>query len=863
MIAKRRLTVARFFQLGALALLTFLLVMVSQRHPLDLSALNPIHILPRLSAIRPLIAASSDQILRKTGPPRKCALYTLRAGKRKGGEREAECRRVSPVPGSCDVADRLFRSTPPAHCDGGQKHVQFCSLTSTDSGHRVQCSLQQCASHLLGAAVDVPTGGLKWKRFQSPQALEEWISGLLRPVMEGRRHFGFCFIGCGETSEQEDGGLGYLQDDTDSFYQIDALQILLLPPQMTAGYASRSHSDFDINFNLIFIDSVSRQHFFRSMPDTLKLFEDLTNNNTSGVSVFDFELVQAVRSRTFETLQMLFSGEVDPSVKPFGVLELPPEPLKTEALLKKLKERGYSTLWLEDLCYLWEWGISKDLLVHNKSLTPDQTWRRLQKALSKAGIDSLEVTYAMCKVLSENGVPDHFHGPDAVCLNGRHQHDYLLDYLWLYQQTMVKTGTPFFSFLETNVGHEDSGRRIKTFDRSLQHHLESVLKLKNTVTIIFSDHGNSYGTFIEKSMEGRMELFHPHLFILVPDGVAGTLGPAAMEALRVNQHRLVSHLDLHYALQSLAYNHQNTVSEKHFKYNVSSRGLLSIVSSSRSCGQIPRIMPNLCICQNFDMAVDSDNYHALFAHLALAKINTEIQHQFLQSGSQHTQAFGHCRRLVLGDFKNIRKSFNGTTVSLKMDLLVPLEEPGNESEESLGQAEEETVSRPMEIFFVSMEVQLGGNSAVRPGVILERLDRITPYSKFSVCADRGVELRLCVCDVNATHDPRKSISETSAAHFDFHLRPEIFVADGTGECLQLILKKNKHGGVFSAANVCTGKVFKVVFSLETSEMIVSDAMPREARVFPGQEEFLCMAVATAPKVDWSWAFTLQHLQQDL
>ena len=97
----------------------------------------------------------------------------------------------------------------------------------------------------------------------------------------------------------------------------------------------------------------------------------------------------------------------------------------------------------------------------------------------------------------------------------------------------------------------------------------------------------------------------------------------------------------------------------------SKRGLLNLVSANRICNHIPRIMPNLCICQGFDMLAQSDDYHALFAHLAVGKINNEIQHQFrqqaLRAGSKPRRGFGHCQRLHLTAFSNTRKSFLGVS----------------------------------------------------------------------------------------------------------------------------------------------------------------------------------------------------------
>lgn len=49
---------------------------------------------------------------------------------------------------------------------------------------------------------------------------------------------------------------------------------------------------------------------------------------------------------------------------------------------------------MEDLCWHWEWGISKDLLVHNKTINRQTYYQRLMKAFQKAEIDSFGISPA-------------------------------------------------------------------------------------------------------------------------------------------------------------------------------------------------------------------------------------------------------------------------------------------------------------------------------------------------------------------------------------------------------------------------------------------------------------------------------------
>ncbi|KAK7489890.1 hypothetical protein BaRGS_00018912 [Batillaria attramentaria] len=679
--------------------------------------------------------------------------------------------------------------------------------------------------------------------------LKKWITQLLKPSRK-KTHFGFCFIACDAAIEKDVDGydrfLHRISQDDDVPFVDASVQLLILPPSGQLRSPEHRWERNLMNINILFIDSVSRQHFFRSLPRTVHFLEKLQSNETSRTSVIDFELVQAVRSRTFETYQTLFEGEIDPSVKPFGTMEFPPEPLGVEHLLKKLKQKGYGTLWLEDLCYQWEWGLSKDLLVHNRSLSREQTWHKFHKALSRAHIDSVEVTYAMCKILIDNGVPDPFHGPDAVCENGRHQHEYFLEYLALYQNVMQMAQQPYFSILVTDAGHEGTGRRIQTLDVALKQYLQQAATQDNTLTVLMSDHGNSYGDFLERSTEGRFELFHPFLIMIVPDGVATSLGKKAMDALHTNQYRLVSVLDLYYTLEAIATDYKNTVSAGHKEYGVTSRGLLDQISPERTCRNIPRIMPNLCICENFDMPVESDEYHGLFAHLAVGRLNNEIQRQFLQTSLPQgvVRAFGHCQHLRLKEFKNVWKSFSKDTLSLKMDLVL---EPEHQ------------------LFFVSMQAEFASNNA-NSRIILEKVDRISPYSKFAACADEKVRLQLCICNTNTTKDKVLQTDLPTQEDLDddvLGLQSEVFVAQNTDNCLLLVQRRCEHGGIFSVVNTCSDRVFHFKFELQTSEMYVSDKVPIEDAVYPGQEIFLCMAIKSSPKAKWGWSFSLRHSVQFL
>jgi len=59
-----------------------------------------------------------------------------------------------------------------------------------------------------------------------------------------------------------------------------------------------------------------------------------------------------------------------------------------------------------------------------------------------------------------------------------------------------------------------------------------------------SDHGHTRTGFGQTD-EGKRELYHPLLFMVVPYHVAGLLGKERMAALVNNQKRLLTTMDLH------------------------------------------------------------------------------------------------------------------------------------------------------------------------------------------------------------------------------------------------------------------------------------------------------------------------------
>lgn len=569
------------------------------------------------------------------------------------------------------------------HCNKNTLKTRwFCVLQGSVDKWTTTCDISVCDKHIYLGIKDVTNGKLTWTSFKRNKELQRSIQGLI--VSE---NFGYCLIAC---SKYRPHILHYDPDYADTVqdeplksfvdFHDNEPQILNLPPMSPESQPKHEESqNIPINLNFIFIDSVSRHHFYRSLPRSVKKLDEIaTSNNKEGkLLVLDYELVQGVRSRTFENLQTFFSGQINPFEKPFGTLEMPRERLKVDHLLVPLKTLGYKSLWLEDLCPYWEWGISKDLLVYNKNLNKKALYKKLIDVSRKAGIDSLGNTFSSCDILNANDVPDPFHAPEKLCYNGKHQHEYTLSYLETYQRVMAKRSQPFISFFETNVGHEGTGKRVQYFDSALALYLSFAKDLTNTLTIIWSDHGNAYGDFLTKSREGRIEIFHPLLFMIIPDKVRAFFNERHLLSLKVNQKRLISVLDLHYTLtyiiemlsNSSKSNHQfnSEVSDFNKQFNVSRYGLLSEISPVRTCSHMPRIMPNACICKGYDVTLDNKANHFILAAYFIGTLNNNIQKLRLKGARSRLDSkgkrkgrqfggFGNCKRMKVKKIKNILES---------------------------------------------------------------------------------------------------------------------------------------------------------------------------------------------------------------
>ncbi|XP_072171542.1 uncharacterized protein [Diadema setosum] len=791
------------------------------------------------------------------------------------------CRRITPRPGSCQLAHDLYIEQKAETCSHQEKY-KLCQIKGEGKDVQVDCDQRVCPGPVSLGTINPALGILHWEEFADIKELQVHLQHLLLTA-KPEAAYGFCFIKCPvklhqaeEGAEEGDEAVVEEIDDTDGAMDMDAemeddlgnsfqkfeqdyfmeendeewaQQLLLLPLSRPGSHPPAQNRHSDLNINVILLDSVSHSHFYRSLPRTVQTLRKISEQEKN--CVFNFNLMQSLKGRTYENLQMLFSGTMYNPEKPFGVQEMPPDALNTRIILEGFKQRGYETLWMEDLCWTWEWGIAKNFVVHSPKEMLSFRWQKLNDAMKTAGIDQMGLALANCEILHHNGHNDPFHGPPAICYNGEYQHAYMLDYLIELQLSKQRRGVPYFHYTELNVAHDDHGVRVQNLDSYLADYLKLTLTQENTMTIILADHGNSYGSFIQKTEEGRIEMFHPALFVMLSHDAGKFLSPSQLSALQVNQDRLVSILDIHYMLRYLSYPGLDAkVALEHRHYDAHPMGLLRAISPNRTCDHIPRIQPNVCICENYDSRVPNDTSRVIFAEFALGELNNAIQNQFVEAQPQARTGFGRCQPLQALWFANVRENYHGEDAVIKLDLYTKAGRNATQQEE---------------IFFVTMMMSLSKSSSTS-GLRLMSYERLTAYSQYGKCADSGVATKLCVCSLATSHVARESVEYGATPIWhnisSFYATRES-VLKAVTKCLHVYERRTQNGVVLEASCECRDKLYLVEVSAKSVNVIPSRDLPVKEVLKPGMRTFLIAFMQKVSKSPWSLEYSLAYSEHDV
>ena len=401
------------------------------------------------------------------------------------------------------------------------------------------------------------------------------------------------------------------------------------------------------------------------------------------------------------------------------------------------------------------------------------------------------------------------------------QHAYFLRYVTdtIQAVSASRNAQPVFLYTTFNVAHDHRSIRTQTLDIDLEGYVTSMAKDENTLSIILADHGNTYTSYTYEVLEGSFEMFHPSLFVIVPNKVASLLGKNAMSALEINQRRLVTMIDLHHSLLALA----GPIN------GVKPVGVFTPISKNRTCDDLELRTPNLCLCEGWDIQVDNDTSYIQVAEFAIGELNNRLQEQYkkvisLQKNSKVTpENFTRsCQRLQPLWFENVRLrncKIDGSLIT-SMDISV---------------AAGDEVPQRKDVFHVEVKAKevLGQNFYQ---VELLPYDRLTLFGMYKTCADDGVELKLCVCSRNATKT-RSGFASESPKHWEYFGQQPVVRKISKRSCLWLMIRRYSTANAYEVANFCRNQTYRVKVEAEASNMRFNRQLPLTLEVDPGRVIF--------------------------
>ncbi|CAG9336226.1 unnamed protein product [Blepharisma stoltei] len=341
---------------------------------------------------------------------------------------------------------------------------------------------------------------------------------------------------------------------------------------------------------LISIDSASRRHFYRKLPNTVNLLNSL---NDEEYKVYDFKIHNVIGDNSVRNVIPLFTG----SSRIYHVGDKEDEwnmnkfyhgdALGNSSIFWYMKERGFATLLGFEFCSHYFANYMGD----------------------KPDIDHIMGNF-WCGAQKHCGYSYEKIAIGQRCLGTNMSHKYMFDYLSEFTSQYNELNQ--FIYLHVTANHEASGTLIETLDDDLSSFLLnyfSIIKETGHELALFlhGDHGMRYGEWY-RNPAAFQEHRLPALFLIASDSILKRL-QYSYDILLHNSKRLVGKLDLYLTLKHLSnLPYSSDISQysslyKDWKAETQDSSislLLEKVPNNRGCIDIG-ISNFWCSCMNMDI----------------------------------------------------------------------------------------------------------------------------------------------------------------------------------------------------------------------------------------------------------------------
>ena len=311
------------------------------------------------------------------------------------------------------------------------------------------------------------------------------------------------------------------------------------------------------NILFIFIDNVSRVHFYRQFKKTtefLKNFMSFKGFSTKDIPDeiyhgFEFMKYHNFAGATLQNSIPMFSGVYFNNTN------------YMVSIVKEMKQLGYVTSNVQDICH-------KELMAIGK--LSNYSYIEFDHEYAAPNCDPNVYKYAFGLFSGENMII-------RKCLYGKESFEHALEYakqFWI----SYKNNKKFLRIVNT-YAHEYSGEKVKYSDNSLFSFLYDMYnknQLKNTIVFIAGDHGDGLmGVYkFLNPNDWRSEQSLP-IFILLNSDNKNFSYEFQYSEIQKNQQTLVTPFDIYYTIREIIYGEnykknllkeQNNEGESLFKY---------------------------------------------------------------------------------------------------------------------------------------------------------------------------------------------------------------------------------------------------------------------------------------------------------
>ena len=270
---------------------------------------------------------------------------------------EVSCKQHTMSESSCKYVTKEFAYDFQKHSCGEKELLTICKYL--ENSEKFKCNSKACGENFDGDILihlmDIKSGIVRpIVQRLDPYNLEEIERNVLKyALITLKQGNEFLFLSCGYS------------DNTNNRTQLIMLdkEVMLHYNQKKAK--NKKHDETidpktnkPININVVFLDSISRAHFYRSLRKTTTYLKDVRLHSKS-TEILDFELYQSIHGHTTENLFAFFNGKIFPP----NVTDQDREMMiiQFQTLLKFVKKKGYKTLYQEDLCWQGFYGLNSDL----------------------------------------------------------------------------------------------------------------------------------------------------------------------------------------------------------------------------------------------------------------------------------------------------------------------------------------------------------------------------------------------------------------------------------------------------------------------------------------------------------------------